>query len=105
MVISCRPDGGGSSPLRVKLPAEFVIVDLPIFRPLGMDTVAPEMPLPIVMSVTCPLSEFAVGVGVGVGVGDGDVVVGLLLHARHAAAHAFRMNSGSNRCPTANSPF
>jgi hypothetical protein len=50
------------------------------FTPSITVTVAPEIPLPVVLSLTVPLNENVVGAAVA-GVDDGDVVVLLLPHA------------------------
>jgi hypothetical protein len=53
-----------------------VVVDLPAFTPSATVAVAPEMPLPVVPSVTIPLRDNIVAVGVGVdsvGLGVGPV--------------------------------
>ena len=56
-----------------------MVVDFPAFTPSEMAMVAPEIPLPVVLSVTVPLSEKVAAVGVGVGVGVVGVFdVGLL---------------------------
>ena len=55
-----------------------VVVDLPAFTLSAMVTVAPEMTVALMLSVTVPLNENVVGVGVG----DGAVEV--LLPPPHA---------------------
>ena len=44
------------------------MADFPAFGPSATATLAPEIPVDVALSVTCPLSVKAVGAGAGVGV-------------------------------------
>ena len=69
------------------MPELSVAVDLPAFTLSAMETIAPDIPLPVVMSVTRPLRENVV-------VGDGDVVV--LLLPPHATAASISKRAPPN---------